>query len=226
MVSTREAYAGPSLNVLDMYAGWGGWSAAFRDRGHDVCTIDIGPEFGCTITADILTYDPDDLPWRPDIILASPPCEKFSTGGFHQQAFRQYFKPYDSKEYYEPVTPAAHTAIACVQTAVDWVAYLEPEFWVFENPRGLLRKLDIIPNGPPEEIWYCRYGERRAKPTDLWGGFPPSMTLEPICHNGNPDHIRAPRGSVTGTQGMETTQAAIVPYALSLSVCLAAEADL
>ena len=36
------------------------------------------------------------------------------------------------------------------------------------------------------------------KPTDIWTnikGFIPKM-----CNNGNPDHIRAPRGSKTGTQ--------------------------
>lgn len=214
------------MRVFDVCAGLQGWAAAFKDRGHDVVTLDNEPRFECTYTADVRTFDPDDLPWRPDIILASPPCEKFSTGGFHQQAFRQYFKPYDSREYYEPITDGARLAVEVVQACVNLITYLEPEFWIMENPRGLLRKLDLIPNGPPEEIWYCRYGERRAKPTDLWGGFPPSMTLEPICHNGNPDHIRAPRGSVTGTQGMPTDEAAKIPYALSLAVCLAAEADL
>lgn len=215
------------MKVLDLCAGWGGWSAAFKDRGHDVTTLDNDPQFGCTITADIRNVEPWDLPWGSyDIVLASPPCEKFSVGGFHQQAFRQYFKPYESKEYYEPVTDGARLAIAIADRVVDFIHFLAPRFWVVENPRGLLAKLDIIPNGPPETIWYCRYGERRAKPTHLWGGFPPSLYLEPECENGNPDHIRAPRGSLTGTQGMETTQAAIVPYALSLAVCLAAEADL
>lgn len=33
------------MRVLDLFSGLGGWSAAFRDRGHEVITLDIEPKF-------------------------------------------------------------------------------------------------------------------------------------------------------------------------------------
>ncbi len=65
-------------------------------------------------------------------------------------------------------------------------------------------------NLPRCTVWYCTYGDDRAKPTDIWSnhlfslfnqnGFNP----RPECHNGNENchHQRAPRGSKTGTQGL------------------------
>ena len=61
---------------------------------------------------------------------------------------------------------------------------------------------------PRYTISYCKYetdkpsSERRMKPTDIWTNHP-NPKFKPMCHNGNPDHAPAPRGSKTGTQGMK-----------------------
>jgi hypothetical protein len=40
------------------------------------------------------------------------------------------------------------------------------------------------------------------KPTDMWtNDF--KWIPRPMCHNGDPCHISAPRGSKTGTQGLK-----------------------
>ena len=73
----------------------------------------------------------------------------------------------------------------------------KPKYVIIENPRGKLRKLDLIPY-KIHTVAYCKYGDTRMKPTDIWtniNGFIPKM-----CNNGNSDHISAPRGSYTGTQ--------------------------
>ncbi len=93
---------------------------------------------------------------------------------------------------------------------------LQPTYWVIENPRGRLRRLDLLAGIPRRTVWYCRLGLDRAKPTDLWGVFPPGLELPPGCHNGNPDHIAAPRGSRTGTQGgVSTEEAGRIPRQLA-----------
>lgn len=204
------------MRVLDLFAGLEGWSQPFRDRGHDVVAVDLDERFDVDLHADVMTLTPGDLPWRPDIILASPPCEKFSV-----LALGHHWLP-----GYKPRHAGTVQAMNLVRATVRLIDTLHPSFWIVENPVGMLRKLDLI----PYELWtvtYCQYGAKVRKATDLWGGFPPSLHLLPMCSNGDPCHVAAPRGSRTGTQSdLSPAERAKVPYKLGLAVCEAAELDL
>jgi hypothetical protein len=206
------------VRVLGLFAGTKGWEQPFIDRGHEAFTIELSPEFdGIDLYADILAVTPKDIPWRPDIILASPPCTSFTT----MTMGRNW--THDGK----PKTPTAAMGLALVLKTKQLIAALDPTYFVIENPRARLRTLGYLDEYERRTVWYCRYGEERAKPTDLWGGFPPSFVTRPMCHNGNPDHTPAPRGSYTGTQGgVSAAEAGHIPYELALDVCLAAERDL
>jgi hypothetical protein len=217
-----------TLRVLDLFSGLEGWSTPFRARGHDVWSVDIDPQFEPDLLADITTTSwIKKLPkgWRPDIVLASPPCELFSTAGWHQHAW-------SGPPHYQPLTSEAHNARRTVRAGLWVIKRMQPTSWIVENPRALLRKLDVVP-GEPRTVWYCHYGLDRAKPTDLWGTHTlPTLELRPPCHNQRAghtafccchDHVPAPRGSVSGTQGTDTALAGVIPYDLALDVCLAAE---
>jgi hypothetical protein len=207
------------MRVLDLFAGLGGWSAPFKAAGDEVITLDFNPDFNCTITADILTWNPRELPWQPDVILASPPCETFSVMsiGTHWGGGRRA---------YEPKTDAAMIAMNIVGRTLDIIAYLDPDAYLIENPRAVLRKLNLIPY-PRNTAWYCHYGSAYAKPTDLWGKIP-GWLPSPPCHNRNPrhnafcccrDHMPAPRGSRTGIQGDQSAaERAVVPFALGAEI--------
>lgn len=209
-------------NVFDAFAGLGGWSEPWKRAGHNVITLDIDPKFGCDITADIMDLRPDDLPWPPAVFLASPPCEMFSTGGFHQRAW-------SGPPHYYPNSAKARAALAMVERTCDLADYLKPEFAFVENPRGLLRKM-FPRDWERRTVWYCHAGDDRAKPTDLWSPRWPSDPMTDLfrpCHNARPshdlrcccrDHRPAPRGSVTGTQGMPRAEAAKVPYGLAVRI--------
>jgi hypothetical protein len=54
---------------------------------------------------------------------------------------------------------------------------------------------------PRHTVTYCQYGDTRMKPTDIWTNHPDPQ-FKPPCKNGDPCHQRAPRGSMTGTQGL------------------------
>jgi hypothetical protein len=216
------------LRVLDLFAGLRGWSDPWRERGHDTFTVDIDPRFDVDLHADVLELTPDALPWKPDVVLASPPCECFSV-----MTFGRYWN-HDRT----PRLPKAAVAWALVSNTLDLITELGPAFWVMENPRAMLRKL--MP-GPLEAqfqrvtVTYCQYGENVRKPTDLWGIFPPSWAPKAMCLNGARCHVRAPRGSHSGTQGIGRSRSnldfeskaerARIPRELSLSLCLAAEHD-
>lgn len=211
------------MRVLDLYAGLKGWSQAFEERGHEVFSIELEPRFpGISLYKDILQVTLDDIPWRPDIILASPPCTKFSVMRIG----------YNWTKDHQPRNDGARHALQLLEHTVRLIRALRPYYFVMENPRAKMRKMPIMQQFECRSVTYCQYGETRMKPTDLWGGFPPSLVLKPTCRNGDSCHVAAPRGSKTGggTQALLVSgmraEVAKVPHALSLAVCLAAEADL
>lgn len=208
------------MRVLDLFSGLGGASAAFRDRGHEVVTSDIDPRFNCTVTGDIL--DPETTARlyaiaHYDFIWASPPCEAFSVAAIGHH-WGGGFRAYKAK------TQQAEMSRAIVRKTTRIITNWRPAAWIIENPRGVLRKLPEMYGFERRTVTYCQYGERYMKPTDLWGGFPPTLELKPMCSNGDSCHERAPRGSRSGVQGIVgAAERAVVPYELSEAVCIAVE---
>jgi hypothetical protein len=198
------------LRVVDLFSGMGGWSAPFIDAGDEVFRVEIDHRFPAELHADILTLDDYDFPWRPDLVLASPPCEGFSVMNI-------------GKNWYHdgtPKTPKAEHALALVGWTLHLIRDLRPAYWVMENPRDKLRVLPVVAGLDRRTVTYCQYGEKRMKPTDLWSDrWPPSLNLHPPCKNGDPCHVRAPRGSTTGTQGYgDYWQKSVVPYPLASAI--------
>lgn len=209
------------MRVVNLFAGHGTWTKPFRERGHSVWATDIVDRPGIDLVKDILDITSWDIPgefWRPDILLASPDCQAFSVAsiGTHWGG---------GPRGYVPKTEKALNRMQLVLKAKAIIEEIDPRYFIIENPRGMLRKLGLLDEYERRTVWYCRYGDERAKPTDLWGGFPPSLVLRPECKNGNPDHAAAPRGAKTGTQGRGKDERSFIPYELALDVCLAAEED-
>ena len=215
------------MQVLDLCAGFGGWSSAFKERGHKVKTLDSDPIFECDLIMNILDLDVKKHlnGWVPDIVLASPPCNHFSVTTITNNWIGH-------KGFYIPKTKKAKESQEIVKKTLEIIKELDPSYWVLENPRGMLRKMRFM-KGRWERatVTYCQYGEKWMKPTDLWGGFPPSLKLRKPCKNGDPCHESAPRGSkISGVQGVvgpdRAALRAMIPIELSLALCLAAEKDL
>jgi hypothetical protein len=82
---------------------------------------------------------------------------------------------------------------------------------------------------PKATVWYCRYGDKRAKPTDIWSNHIYSLFNtkgwhpKSECFNGNKKchHESAPRGSKTGTQGLKGNyERSKIPYELCKEILL------
>lgn len=183
------------MKVLELFAGTSSFGNVAKRGGHTVFTSDFDSQFGTDYCVDILNFDVDRLPWKPDLIWASPPCETFSVAsiGHHWKG---------GNKAYQPRTEAAERGQLYVKKALEIIEQLKPKYWVIENPRGLLRKMSFMEGLPRHTVTYCQYGDTRMKPTDIWT----NISWEPrlMCKNGMPCHVAAPRGSSTGTQGIKT----------------------
>lgn len=194
------------LNILELFAGTGSFSSVARKAGHKVFTSDYDPVFDTDYCVDIMDFDIKKLPFIPDIIWASPPCETFSVAsiGHHWTG---------GKGAYIPKTDQAKRGQEIVQRTIEIIEQLKPKYWFIENPRGVLRKMPFMQDFNRYTVTYCQYGDTRMKPTDIWTNA--NLELKPMCKNGMPCHISAPRGSRTGTQGIKTYRdRSIVPKQL------------
>jgi site-specific DNA-cytosine methylase len=193
------------MNVLELFAGSRSVGKAAESLGYNVFSSDINEFEGIDYAVDILEFDINKVPFTPDIIWASPPCTYFSVASIGKHWNKDH----------TPKTEQAKLGVKIIQETLSIIeAYcnLNPHLvFYIENPRGKLRKLQVVKDLERTTVWYCKYGDTRAKPTDIWTnnlynlinskGWNP----RPECFNGNKDchHESAPRGSRTGTQGLK-----------------------
>lgn len=210
------------LKVLDLFAGTGSSTQAFRDRGHEVVRIELDGAHEADLWADVTELWPNDdiLDHHWDFIWASPPCTCFSLAGISH-----HFEVKDGA--FIPRHEDAEQALNVVAHTRMLIEELEPVAAIMENPRATLRKMPVVVGLDRTTVWYCQYGDHAAKPTDLWlFGAAKQFHFRPGCKNNSPTchHERAPRGSKTGTQGKQgSKERSRVPYELSLDLCIQVE---
>jgi hypothetical protein len=198
--------------VFDFFAGTGSSTKAFEDAGHTVVRFEIDSQFDADEHVNILDLTVERLLenyGRPDFVWASPPCTAFSVAsiGHHWHAPGV------------PKTEAAAEAQELVAHTRRLVEGLQPRLgFVIENPRGMLRKLPVLEGLQRHTVSYCQYGDDRMKPTDLWTNVE-SWIPRPLCRNGDPCHVAAPRGARTGTQGRSGAKVrSMIPYELGQEI--------
>lgn len=188
------------MNVLELFAGSRSIGKAAEELGYNVFSSDINNFDGIDYVVDILDFDEKKLPFTPDIIWASPPCTTYSIAAI------SHHRPKN-----KPLSAFALKSDKMVKKVLDIISMYPNAKWYIENPRGLLRKQDFMIGLPKATVWYCRYGDTRAKPTDVWTNNlysllnPDGWQPRSECFNGNTNchHEAAPRGSRTGTQGLK-----------------------
>jgi hypothetical protein len=198
--------------VFDFFSGTGSATKAFEDAGHTVIKFELDEQFDANEHVDVLQLSAERLLYtygRPDFIWASPPCTAFSVASI-------------GHHWYAPGVPKTEAAAAAQQLVThtrELVWALRPRLgFVIENPRGMLRKLPVLADLQRHTVTYCQYGDDRMKPTDLWTNLH-TWAPRPICANGAPCHVAAPRGAKTGTQGRQGAKArSMVPYELSKEI--------
>jgi len=180
------------MKVLELFAGSCSFSNVAKEFGYEVITTDIkqNPNNSIDYVVDIFNFDYSDLPGI-DIVWASPPCTYFSVASIGKHWNKDH----------TPKSKQALYGIEIVKKTIEIIDYLGPKYWIIENPRGKLRKLNIMEDLPRTTVTYCQYGDTRMKPTDLWHNL--NWKSKDMCKNGMSCHESAPRGSSTGTQGLK-----------------------
>jgi len=186
------------MKTLELFAGTKSFSKVAEKLGHETFTIDIDYKLKPDMVADLnvmLLSDILAIVEDMDIVWLSPPCTTFSmaSGNTHWTADRKP-KTENAKNGLEMLRLCEYIANYCIQGK---------KLFFIENPRARARW--FLPVEWRKTAWYCQYGHKNAKPTDIWTNL--KEWTPKTCHNGNPDHEAAPRGSKTGTQGLKGAKA-------------------
>lgn len=189
------------MKVLELFAGTRSIGKEFEAKGHEVFSVEWDKDFkNIDLYADISILTAKEILEKfghPDVIWASPDCTTFSVAAISKHRRRN-----PENGNLEPISDYAKFCDATDQHVLDLIRELNPTFFFIENPRGAMRKMEWMQGIPRYTITYCQYGDTRMKPTDIWTNHPDPQ-FKPPCKNGDSCHMKAPRGSRTGTQGIK-----------------------
>lgn len=206
------------MKVLELFAGTRSIGKAFEVRGHEVYSVEWNKDFeNINLYADIGTVTAEQILrdfGKPDVIWASPDCSTYSVAAISKHRHRE------PNGNLSPKTEYAKFCDSVNEHVIELIKQLNPTYYFIENPVGGLRKMNFMQELSRYTVTYCQYDlekplhERRMKPTDIWTNHP-NPQFKPRCKNGDPCHVRAPRGAKTGTQGMKgSKERSVIPKEL------------
>jgi hypothetical protein len=183
------------MNILELFAGSRSIGKVGDKLGMNVFSVDWEKYEDIDLCIDVAKLKKEDIPFIPDFVWASPDCTTYSIAAI--STHRNNTEP--KSEYAKKCDTTNQHFISLIK---EWLEINPDMVFFIENPRGMLRKMPWMQEFKRHTIWYCQYGDERAKPTDIWTNSD-KWIPKPVCHNGNKEchHAPAPRGSKTGTQG-------------------------
>lgn len=204
------------MKVLELFAGSRSFGKEAEKLGYNVFSVDWKPYENINWVGDIENLTVNDIPFTPDVVWASPDCTTYSIAACSTHRENSI---YPKSEYAKKCDRVNLHFISLIN---EWL-FVNPDLIFFiENPRGMLRKMPFMQGFDRHTVWYCQYGDSRAKPTDIWTNSK-TWKPRPMCRNGNKNchHESAPRGSKTGTQGRKGSYTrSIIPADLCREILL------
>lgn len=207
------------MKLLELFAGSRSVGKVAEAEGMEVFSVDWQKFDGIDLSIDIGTMTKADVPFVPDVIWASPDCTTYSIAacGTHRNKDRSGKTPYAKQ--------CDVTNQHFINLILSYVEDNPETIFFIENPRGILRHMPFMAKFKRHTVWYCQYGDSRAKPTDIWTNSK-TWTPRKECHNYKYDkqgnivdphchHESARRGAKTGTQGKKGSyERSVIPQQL------------
>jgi len=161
----------------------------FKECGHDVTTLGLK---GTDIVCDIRDFHTTD---HYNFMIFHPPCTEFSKANYRLGKFKDR-------------RPDMTIVNACLRIIEE----SRPDYWILENPVGMLRHIIGMPT---LTINYGEFGHYCKKPTDLWSNMLDMELLKSTNWIKNSsDFDRGPSSS---------KKRSMLPYDLSKAFCLEVE---
>ena len=168
------------MRLLELFSGTGSVGHVATDMGYEVTSVDR--DMPATFNCDIMQWDYQTFPPKHfHVIWASPPCTEYS------RALTTRSRDIES-------------ANEIVQRTLDIIEYLEPKYFMIENPQSGLLKDQLMMWGIPfKDVDYCKYGMPYRKRTRIWNNvfrWEPRALCNKDCDsmNGNRHKATAQRG--------------------------------
>ena len=132
--------------------------------GHEVFSVDWTDYAYIDLVIDIGELKASDIPFVPDIVWASPDCTTYSIAAI--STHRNKEDRSGKTDYAKKCDIVNQHWLSLIE---KWLEINPKMLYYIENPRGGLRKMPWMLHLPIRHtIWYCQYGDDRAKPTDIW----------------------------------------------------------
>lgn len=191
-------------NFLELFAGSRSFGKEAEKHGMNVFSVDWTEYENIDLAIDIEYLLADHIPFVPDHVHASFDCTTYTIAAISHHRNKT-----------EPKSDYAKKCDRVNQHVIELIKYwqrINPGMtFTIENPRGMLRHMPWMQEFKIHTVWYCQYGDDRAKPTDIWTNLE-NWTPRPECRNYKYDkegniidkhchHESARRGAKTGTQG-------------------------
>jgi hypothetical protein len=195
------------MNLVELYIGSGCFSKEARKLRWNTFGVDWEQYGETDLIIDIEHLQRSQIPFkRIDHFHIGTDCTTYSIAAI--------------STHRNGTEPKTEYAAKCDRTNIHVIELIEQEKIInqnvtfsFENPRGMLRHMPFMQQFTRHTVWYCQYGDDRAKPTDIWTNVD-NWIPRPECRNYKYDkegniinkhchHQGARRGARTGTQGRD-----------------------
>lgn len=210
------------MKILELFAGARCMGKASQELGHEVVSVDWTAYDGIDLVMDVNDFTIDTLCFVPDHVHASFDCTTYTIAAI--STHRNGTEP--KSDYAKQCDELNQHVIRLIK---HWRSINPTLTFTIENPRGMLRHMPWMKGFKRYTVWYCKYGDDRAKPTDIWTNIE-GWKPRPECHNYKYDkggniinphchHQSARRGARTGTQGRKNAHTrSLIPHELCIEI--------